>query len=181
MHLTLALSSAHVKFHVWTRPNVIPCFEHTSEEIKGPEIISHIGPLPIVILLIHPLLSNVIIKNKKLSILQYQSFLLYTKYIVPRECPTEKIYLYCYLSANSKFSLNWMCSGNALTELGNAGVSKPRSKGAGGLDSAIYRMKLYYPAAKASGRSYCAIDSYSWSVDRDLSRQCIVVSMYLLN
>ena len=99
--------------------------------------------------------------------------------MVPRECPTEKIYLYCYLSANSKFSLNWMCSGNALTELGNAGVSKPRSNGAGGLDSAIYRMKLYYPAAKASGRSYCAIDPYSWSVDRDLSRQCIAVSMYL--
>ena len=44
------------------------------------------------------------------------------------------------------------------------------------LDSAIYRMKLYYPAAKALGRSYCAIDSYSWSVDRDLSRQCIAVS-----
>ena len=40
------------------------------------------------------------------------------------------------------------------------------------LDSAIldYRMKLYYPAAKALGRSYFAIDSYSWSVDRDLDK-----------
>ena len=78
-----------------------------------------------------------------------------------KECPTEKIYLNSYLSANSKFSLNWMCSGDALTELDNVGVSRPRSNGAGGLDSAIYRMKLYYPAAKALGRSYCAIDSYS--------------------
>lgn len=49
------------------------------------------------------------------------------------------------------------------------------------LDSAIYRMKLYYPAAKALGKSYCAIDFYSWSVDRDLSSQCIAVSTYLLN
>ena len=36
------------KLDFWRQINVIPCFEHTSEDIKRPEIISHIGPLPIV-------------------------------------------------------------------------------------------------------------------------------------
>lgn len=83
---------------------------------------------------------------------------------MPRECPTEKIVwtgsIYWFRKCTDGIGQRWRWIA---------------------LDSAIYRMKLYYPAAKALGRSYCAIDSYSWSVDRDLSRQCIAVSTFLLN